>query len=158
QRRLGRLRQSHHSAGRWLDRRRANASGSGLNGFRRMRFSGAASHARPSDGCAAVRMSRKENEREKKMIADINGPEQRFLVMRGLENILRRASQSRLARFPRSGEVQKTIAVEPEALLSPGSRLSLWGCARAPRDDHRSGAGQLSKDSSARGNVLALNP
>jgi hypothetical protein len=61
------------------------------------------------------------------------------------------------AGFPRSGEVQKTVTVEPDTLLSPDSRLSLRGCACAPREDYRLGARQLSKNSSARGTVLALN-
>ena len=59
--------------------------------------------------------------------------------------------------FLRSGEVRKTVTIEPDALLSPDSRLSLRGCACAPRDDFRAGARQLSENSSARGTVLALN-
>src|ERR1700751_4094823 len=61
------------------------------------------------------------------------------------------------AGFLRSGEVRKTVTVEPEALLSPDSRRSLRGGACAPREDYRLGARQPSKNSSARGTVLALN-
>jgi 3-methyladenine DNA glycosylase AlkD len=61
------------------------------------------------------------------------------------------------AGFLCSGEVRKTVTVEPDTLLSPDSHLSLRGCACAPREDYRLGARQPSKNSSARGTVLALN-
>jgi 3-methyladenine DNA glycosylase AlkD len=61
------------------------------------------------------------------------------------------------AGFLCSGEVRKTVTVEPDTLLSPDSRLSLRGCACAPREDYRLGARQPSKNSSARGTVLTLN-
>jgi 3-methyladenine DNA glycosylase AlkD len=59
-----------------------------------------------------------------------------------------------------SGEVRKTIAVEPDALLSLHSRLSFRdsrGCVQAQRRGSSSGARQLSQNSPARGFHFAVN-
>src|SRR5580700_2736430 len=62
--------------------------------------------------------------------------------------------------FPRSGEVRKIVAVEPDALLSLHSRLSfrdLRVCARVQSLAYPAGAHQFPKNSSARGIAHAPN-
>jgi 3-methyladenine DNA glycosylase AlkD len=66
----------------------------------------------------------------------------------------------RPGRVLRSEEIRKIVAVVPDTLLSPHSRLSLWdfrGCVCVKRRAFLSGARQLSKNSPARGIVPALN-